>query len=338
MTLLLWSALSVPLPGRCVQKLRFPRCLTPLCPLLSCLSWAWTPAWSRLRRNESAAGRGGAGSPGQWREVRQAQAPWGGTGSSRVSCSGETQCSIGSWQPGGRRQGGECVGRYWKSRKRGRRGETERQPGRGATRAEEPWLGQRAQAGWWQGKWVGEEQGCEEGKWAGGRAGFGRQVSPRKWARGRRRVSGRGAAGLERGGLRGAAPGAGAAPPGPWGSPGAAVPGRAMRGEAAADPIKDWAGGRRGKSGAAAASEMGMLNLPGFLSCGKKKVRRRGEAPGQVCENVGKCGCTWADVRECRQVWMHLSRWVVEVPRWAYRHSGAGTSAAMGRWDPDRWW
>lgn len=49
---------------------------------------------------------------------------WGGTGSSGVSCSGEGQCLMGSWQPGGRRQGGECVGRYCKRRERGRNGAT----------------------------------------------------------------------------------------------------------------------------------------------------------------------------------------------------------------------
>lgn len=32
---------------------------------------------------------------------------------------------------------------------------TQRRPGRGSTRAEEPGLGERAQAGSWKGKWVG---------------------------------------------------------------------------------------------------------------------------------------------------------------------------------------
>lgn len=46
---------------------------------------------------------------------------------------------------------------------------------------------------------------------------------------------------------------------------------------------------------AAAAALMGMLSLPGFLSCGKKKVRLAGGT---------------------RQVRVHLSRGAVEVPRW----------------------
>lgn len=65
--------------------------------------------------------------------------------------------------------------------------------------------------------------------------------------------------------------------PGPWGSPGAAVPGREAGGRAGGGGSDKGPGaGRRGQSGAASASAaaMGMLSLPGFLSCGKKKVRR----------------------------------------------------------------
>lgn len=80
--------------------------------------------------------------------------------------------------------------------------------------------------------------------------------------------------------------------------------------------------GRRGQSGAVpAAVAMGMLNLPGFLSCGKKKVRRPGGGwpgtPGQV-----GYGDTWAGVKAPEKGWGHLGRWHMRIPRQVWRHLG----------------
>lgn len=127
----------------------------------------------------------------------------------------------------------------------------------------------------------GRGVGSVEGKWA--RAGASGQGVPE-------RLPGAGGA---------ASP---AAPPGAWGSPGAAVPGRGAGGGREAAPIKGTQRAARQSGAAPAAVAMGMLSLPGFLSCGKKKVGM-GHRAGGLCGYSGRYRDTWTGVGgENRQV------------------------------------
>lgn len=150
--------------------------------------------------------------------------------------------------------------------------------------------------------------------------------------------------GTDCGGWRGdalsSAPGAGGAaspvaPPGPRGSPEAAVPGRGAGGGREAAPIKGREPGGAGRAErSAAAAAMGMLNLPGFLSCGKKKKVGMGEAQGrwgnssryesrragEIQKHLGRYESTWAGVGG--QVRVNLSRQGMKVSHVGVGHLG----------------